>query len=138
MAYLCSLRTPNIQVKCFMFAWTIYILFVLNRAWKHYSLKIMISVYVFSTWSTVDLKRVWDVNNKKWRTCLFNLRYLITHMAHLFSRRTPNVQIKYFVFRWSIYILFVLNTGWIPDSFQMMNIRKSLLNMKHGKTKNAF
>jgi hypothetical protein len=31
---------------------------------------------------------------------LINLPYLITHMAYLCSQRTPNVQIKYFMFGW--------------------------------------
>jgi hypothetical protein len=32
MAYLCSQSASIFQIKCFMFAWTIYRLFVLNRA----------------------------------------------------------------------------------------------------------
>jgi hypothetical protein len=83
----------------------------------------------FETWITkIDVLGV----------CLFNLSYLITNMAYLFSQPTPNVQIKQFVLHWTIYRLFVLNTGWKRDSLQMMNIRKCLLAMKHGSTKNAF
>jgi hypothetical protein len=92
----------------------------------------------YSTWSTVNLKRVWDVNIKKWRRCLFNLRNLITHMAYLCSQRAPKVQLKYFLFHWSIYRLFVLNWVWKSNSFQMRYIRTCLPNIKHGSTKNAF
>jgi hypothetical protein len=56
MAYLCSQWTPNVQFKYFIFDWSIYRLFVLNRAWKPESLQMMISVYVCSTWGTVELK----------------------------------------------------------------------------------
>jgi hypothetical protein len=59
-------------------------------------------------------------------------------MAYLFSKHTPNVQVKYFMIHWSIYRLFVLNTGWKLDSIQMMNIRKCLFDMKNGSTENAF
>jgi hypothetical protein len=41
-------------------------------------------------------------------------------MAYLCSQRTRNVQINYFTFDWSIYKIFVLNTGWKRDSFEMM------------------
>jgi hypothetical protein len=32
MAWQCSQRTPNVHIKCFMFDWSMYRLFVLNRA----------------------------------------------------------------------------------------------------------
>jgi hypothetical protein len=64
----------------------------------------------------------WDVNNKKWRKWysfvspfLFN-----TLMAYLSSQNTSIVKIKYFMFDWAIYRLFVLNTSWKRDSQQMM------------------
>jgi hypothetical protein len=38
MAYLCSQRTPNVQIKYF----------VLNRGWKPHSFQVMIFVYVCS------------------------------------------------------------------------------------------
>jgi hypothetical protein len=51
---------------------------------------------------------------------LFHFSYLITHMAYLWSQRTPNDQIKYFKFDWSIYRLFVLKTTFKRDSLQML------------------
>jgi hypothetical protein len=81
----------------------------------------------------------WNVNNKKWLTwCMFNLPYLITLMAYLCSEWTPKVQSKYFVFHWSIYRLFVLDTVWKRDSLEMMNIRNCFQDIKHVPTKNAF
>jgi hypothetical protein len=63
----------------------------------------------------------WVVNNKKWRKrCkFFLLSYLITLIAFLCSQWAPNPQIKFFMFDWSIYRLFVLNTGWKSDPVQM-------------------
>jgi hypothetical protein len=69
MAYLCSQRTPNVQIMYFMFDWSIYRLVVLNRGWKCDSLQIMIFVRVSSTWGIVTQKRFGDVNNKKWQIC---------------------------------------------------------------------
>jgi hypothetical protein len=64
----------------------------------------------------------WDVNIKKWRIwCKFiQLYYLITHMAYLCSQWTSNVQIKYFMFPWSICRLFVLNGGLRSVSLKIM------------------
>jgi hypothetical protein len=87
----------------------------------------------------------WDLNNIKWRkwwiwsivehktrfetwitrndvncVSLFNLSYLINLMVYLCWQWTPNVQNKFFMFVWSIYRRFVLNTGWKRDSFQIM------------------
>jgi hypothetical protein len=63
----------------------------------------------------------WDVNSKKWRKwCLFHFSYLITPIACMYSQMKPNVQINYFLFDWPIMILFVLNTDWKRDSFQIM------------------
>jgi hypothetical protein len=59
---------------------------------------------------------------------LFHHYYLLTLMAFLCSQRTPNFQIMYFMFDWSIYRLFVLNTDWKRDSLQMtifVNIYKT-------------
>jgi hypothetical protein len=115
--------TSNFQIKYFMCDWSIYSLFVLNRGWKRDSLQIMVSVYVSSTWSIFDLKtrfETWKTRNDVNGVSLLHLSYLITLMAYLWSQRTPNVQIKYFMFDWSIYRQFVLNTVWKPDSLQMM------------------
>jgi hypothetical protein len=63
----------------------------------------------------------WDVNNKKWRKwckfvspSLFNNNYGLPVVTMV-----TNVQINYFMFDWSIYRIFVLNTGWKRDSLQM-------------------
>jgi hypothetical protein len=105
MSYLCSQWTPNVEIKYFMFDCSIYSLFVLNRSWKHDSLQRVILVHVCSTWGTVELKtrfETWitgyDVNG----VSLFNLPYLITLMAYLCSQWTLKVQIKCFMFDWSI------------------------------------
>jgi hypothetical protein len=88
-----------------------------------YPLQIMIFEYVCSTWSIVELKtrfETWKTRNALNGVSLFNVSYLITHMGYLCSQRTRNVQIKYFMFDWSIYTLFVLNRGWKRDSLQIM------------------
>jgi hypothetical protein len=56
MAYLCSQRTPNFQIKYFMIDWAIYRLFVLNTGWKRDSLQMMKFVNVCSTRSMVQVK----------------------------------------------------------------------------------
>jgi hypothetical protein len=57
-----------------------------------------------------NINAFWGVNKEKWRKwCVFHISYLITLKAYLCSQCTPNVQIKYFMFDLSIYILFVLN-----------------------------
>jgi hypothetical protein len=67
-------------------------------------------------------KAFWDVNNKKCRKwCKFvSPLLLITLMDYLCSQWTPDVQIKYLMFDWSIYRLFVLNSCWNRDSLQIM------------------
>jgi hypothetical protein len=123
MACLCSQRTLNVQIKYFMLYWSIYTLFVLNRGWKRDSLQIIIFVYFCSKWSIDELKtrlETWITRNYVNGVSLFNLSYLITLMVFLCSQMTPNVQIKYFMFDWSIYRLFVQSTGWKRDSFQML------------------
>jgi hypothetical protein len=123
MAYLCSQWTPNVQNKYFIFDWSNYRKFVLNSVWKHDSLRMMIFVNVCSTWGMVQLKRrfeLWITKNDVNGVSLCHLTYLITLMSNLCSRTTPNVQIKYFMFHWSIYRLFVLNRVWKRDSLQIM------------------
>jgi hypothetical protein len=96
---------------------------VLNRGWKRHSLQIIIFLYVFSAWRIVELKtsfEMWITRNDVNSVIMLHLSYLITLMAHLDSQWTPNVQIKYFMFDWSIYRLFVPNTGWKRDPLQMM------------------
>jgi hypothetical protein len=122
-AYQCSKRTPNIQIMYFMFDWWIYRLFVLNITLKRNSVQIMIFVNVCSTWSVVYINDAFytsitrnDVNG----ISLLHLSHLINLMAYLCSQWTPNVQINYFIFDWSIYRLFVLNWAWKRVSHQIM------------------
>jgi hypothetical protein len=123
MAYLCSQRAPNFQIKYFIFDWSIYRLFVLNRGWTRDSLQVMVLVYVCSTGSVVELKtrfESWKASNDANGVSLFHLSYLITLMVYLCSQWTPNFQLKYFMFDWSIFTLFVLNVGWKLDSLQII------------------
>jgi hypothetical protein len=110
------------QMKFFMFDWSIYRPFVLNRVWKRDSLQILIFVYVCSTWVIFELKTCFETlmtRNDVNGVGLIHL-YLITLLAYLCSQWTPNIQNKYFVFDWSIFTLFVLNKGWKRDSLQIM------------------
>jgi hypothetical protein len=121
-AYLCSKWTPNVQIKYFMFDLSIYRPSALNTGWKHYYLQMMVFVNICSTWSMVQLKtrfEKWITINDVTGESLFHLSYLITFMAYLCSQCTPNVQIKYFIFHWSIYRQFVLNSRWKRDSIQI-------------------
>jgi hypothetical protein len=83
----------------------------------------MIFLYVCSTCSVVELKTIFEtwiernnVNGVYW----FHFSYLITVMAYLCSQLAPLVQNRYFMCVCLIYRLFVLNTGWKPDSLQIM------------------
>jgi hypothetical protein len=123
MVYLCSQWTPTVQMNYFMFDFSIYSPFMLNRGWKRDSLQIMIFVNVSSTWSVVEFKarfETWIKRNDVNGLSLFHLSYLITLMVHLCSQWTLNVHIKYFMFDWSIYRLFVLNRAWKREPYQIM------------------
>jgi hypothetical protein len=96
---------------------------VLNRGWKPDALQLMILLYVGSTWSIVEVKR-------RFETCttwsdvkgirFFHLSYLITLMAYLCTQRTPKVEIKYFMFEWSIYRLIDTNRCGKRDYLQII------------------
>jgi hypothetical protein len=106
-----------------MFEWPIYRLSEANRCWKRDSFQIMIFVNVCSTWGIIELKKrfeTWITRNYVNGLILFHLSYLITHMAYLCSQWAPTVQIKYFMFVWSIYSICVLNRSWKCDSLQKM------------------
>jgi hypothetical protein len=108
-------KAPNIKIKYFMFDWSIYTLLVLNTGWKRESLQMKIFVNVCSTWNIFEIKtrlETWINRNVVNCVSFFHLSYLITLMAYLCSQWTPNEQIKYFMFDWSICKLFVLNRGW--------------------------
>jgi hypothetical protein len=113
----CGLSVPSMDTKCpnqLFYDWL-----VLNRPWKRVSLQIRIIIHVCSTGGIVELNKsfdTWITRNDVSGVSLFHLSYLITHMTYLWSQRTPNVQIKYFMFDWSIYRLFVLNTTFKRDS----------------------
>jgi hypothetical protein len=62
MAYMCSQRTPTVQINYFMFDLSIYILFVLNRGWKRDSLQMMIFVNVSSKWGILELKKRFETS----------------------------------------------------------------------------
>jgi hypothetical protein len=123
MAYVCSQRITNVQIKYCMFDCSIYSPFVINKGWIRDSIQMIIFVNIWSTWSMVELKsrfQTWITRNYVNGVSLFHPSYLITLMAYLCSQWTPNVEIKYFMFLWSIYRLFVLNRVWKRDSFQIM------------------
>jgi hypothetical protein len=107
-------KCPN-QVFC---VWL-----VLNAAWKRDSLQINIFANICSTWSMIQLItrfETWitrnDVNGVSW----FHLSYLVTLMSYLCSQWTPKYQIKYFIFDWSIYTLFVLNKSLKREFLEIM------------------
>jgi hypothetical protein len=80
MTYLCSHRAPHVQIVYFIFDWSIYRLFVLNRGRKLDSIQMMIFVYVWSKCSIVDLKtrlETWKRNDVS-GVNLFLFSYLIT------------------------------------------------------------
>jgi hypothetical protein len=56
LAYLCSQLATLVQIRYFMFDWTIYRIFGLNKAWKRDSLQMMIFVYICSTCRVFRLK----------------------------------------------------------------------------------
>jgi hypothetical protein len=78
MACLFSQRTLNVQIKCFMFDWSVEIIFVLKSDWKCDSPQIMIFVNVCWTWSMVNLKtpfEIWITRNVVSGVSLFHLYY---------------------------------------------------------------
>jgi hypothetical protein len=123
IAYLRSQRTQYVPINFFMFEWSMYSPFVPNNASKRDSLQKMIFENVFSTWSMVEVKSLfetWITRNDVNCVSLFHLSYLIILIIYLCSHWTSNLQIKYFMFDWSIYRLFVLNRGWKHDTLQIL------------------
>jgi hypothetical protein len=104
------------------------------------SLQIMIWFYVGPTWSIVVLKmrfETWITWNVVKGISLYHLSYLISRMVYLCSQWAPTVQIKYFMFEWSIYRLFVTYRSWKTWLPPNNEIRTGLLDMGHNWTKNA-
>jgi hypothetical protein len=120
--YLCSQCAPNVQIKYFMFNWSVYRLLGLNRCGKRNSPNNDIRTCLFDMLRSWTKNTVWAVNNKKCRKwCKLVSPFLFNNSYDLLgSQWAPNVQFSYVMFDWSIYRLFVLNTGWKPDSLQMM------------------
>jgi hypothetical protein len=135
MAYLCSQRNPNVQIKFSMFDRTIYKQFVPNTAWKPDSLQMMIFVNVCSTWSMVELKTLlgtWITRNDVNGLSLFHLCYLIMLMVFLCSQWSSNLLIKYFMYDLSICRRFVLNRVRKRNSMQIL-LLVWLLNLNIGE-----
>jgi hypothetical protein len=83
-AYLCSQFAALVQIRYFLFDWSIYRIFVLNKAWKRGSLQIMIFVYGGSTCSVVGLKtrfETWIAWNEVNEVYTFHLSYLMTALT---------------------------------------------------------
>jgi hypothetical protein len=141
MFYLCSQWSPKVLIKHLIFVWSNYRQFVLNTGWKRDSLQMTIFVIVSSTWSMVEFNtrfESWITRNDVNGVRLFHLHSLITLMVYLCSQWNPNVQIKYFMFDWSIYRLFVLNTMLESWPYPIHDIHIYFLDMKHSWNKNAF
>jgi hypothetical protein len=97
-------------------------------------------IFVCSSCSLVEQKtryEPWITRNVENGVNLFHLSYSITRTTYLCSQWAPNVQFKYSMFDWSMYILFVLNSGLKRDSLQMM-IFECLFDMQRFWTKNKF
>jgi hypothetical protein len=138
MAYLCSHRTPRVQVKYFMVDSSIYILVVLNSAWKRDSLQMMIFVNdVGHGWIK---NAFWNVNNKKWlKWCKFDSLFISNNTFGLpviiKDTKCPSlVFYVWFVDLHTSWAKFVLETWFPPND----DIRKCLFGMKNSWTKNAF
>jgi hypothetical protein len=74
------------------------------------------------------INAIWILNSIKWRKwCTLVSRFLFNncfgtgHYAYMCSQWAPIVEITYCMFKWSIYRLFVLNTGGKHKSLEMLN-----------------
>jgi hypothetical protein len=137
MAYLSYQGLPNVQNKYFVWLVDLHTIYgtYKQKTWFHTKNDIRICL--------VDMRHVWSIKRFLRRVkqemtkmvFLFHISYLITLMAYLCSKWTPNVQIEYFMFVRSAE--YVLNTGWKRDSYPNDDTRKGLLDMKYSWTKNA-
>jgi hypothetical protein len=100
----------------------------------------MIFVYVCSTWGIVDRKtrfETWITRKDVIGVSLSHLPYLITLKAYLCSQRTPNVQIKYFV--WLVDLQIICSKHGLDTWFSPIDdIRKCSFDMKNSWTKTRF
>jgi hypothetical protein len=98
MAFLCSQWSPNVQIKYFMFNWSIYRLLVLNKGWKRDSLQITVFVCFFDMKPSWTKNVFWDVNNKKWRKwCKFDSPFLFNY-TYVFPVLTKDTKCPNLVF----------------------------------------
>jgi hypothetical protein len=123
MAYLCTQRTRKVQIKYFMFEWSIYRLFVTYRSWKTcLPPNNDIRICLFDMRHIWTKNAFWDLNNKKWRKwCNFILSFLFNDSYGLpvltMGTNCPN-QVIYVCLVDLHYIC--INRGWKFDSLQMM------------------
>jgi hypothetical protein len=82
LVYLCSQWAPLVQIKYFMFYWSIYKIFVLSKAWKRYSLQVIIFVFL----CLLDMQRIWtknaiwNLNTMKWsKWCIYVSPFLFNN-----------------------------------------------------------
>jgi hypothetical protein len=121
MGYLCSQRTPDVQIKYFRFDWSIYKIFVPNR-WSILTLfNNDIRICLLDMKHSWNKNAFWELNNKKWRKwCKFVSPFFFNNTYGLpVPTKAPNVQIKYYMFNWLNYRIFVLNRGWKRVSLQI-------------------
>jgi hypothetical protein len=123
MAYLCLQRKPKFPSQVF-YVWLVDLQPICAKyglgTWLSPNYDIRICLFdMRHSWTK---NAFWDVNKKNYvnGVSLFNLPYLITLMAYLCSQWTRNVQMKYFMFHWLIYRLFVLYRGWRRESLQLI------------------
>jgi hypothetical protein len=105
IAYLCSQRTPNIQIKYLDLIDLCTDYFCYIGAGKVSLYKMVLFVYECSRWSIVQLKKrfeTWITRNDVNGVSLFHLSYLITLMAHLKSQRTQMSKSSILV--WLVYL----------------------------------
>jgi hypothetical protein len=141
MAYLCSQRTPKIQIKYFMFNWWIYRLFVQNTTLKRNSVQMMIFVNICSTWSMVYIKDAfWYVSIKKWRKwCKWVSPFSFnnTHGLPVLSLDTKRPNQVFYVWLVDLQTTCAklgLETCLSPNN----DIRICVLDVRHSWTKYAF
>jgi hypothetical protein len=123
MAYVCSKRIPNVQMKYFMADCFIYRPFVINTWWKLDSLQIKIYLNVCSTWSMAEVKtsfETWITWNDVKGVSLIHLLYVMTLNGFLMFTMDTKRPNEVFYVKWLIYRLFVLNRSGKLDYLQIM------------------
>jgi hypothetical protein len=137
LSYLCSQRTANDQFKYFMFDWSIYNLFVLNRGWKRDSLQIMIFVYICSTLGIDELKTRFDMGITRNVVNGVCLCHYLSNNTYGFPVLTKDTKCPSHVFYdWFVDLQIIcaksaLETRFPPND----DMRKDLFHMKHSWTK---